>query len=44
MSPVKAEKVIKVLEDSGFFVVRQKGSHIILTTVETGADGKPALA
>ena len=30
LSPVKAEKVIKVLEESGFTVVRQKGSHIIL--------------
>ena len=30
MSPVKAERVIKVLEESGYLVVRQKGSHIIL--------------
>ena len=30
LSPVRAEKVIKVLEESGFSVVRQKGSHIIL--------------
>lgn len=30
LSPVKAEIVIKVLEESGFSIVRQKGSHIIL--------------
>ena len=30
MSPVKAEKVIYVLEESGFSVGQQKGSHIIL--------------
>ena len=30
LSPVKAETVIRVLEESGFTVVRQKGSHTIL--------------
>ncbi|MCK9307745.1 MAG: type II toxin-antitoxin system HicA family toxin [Methanoculleus sp.] len=30
LSPVKAEIVIKVLEESGFSFARQKGSHIIL--------------
>lgn len=30
LSPAKAEKVIKVLEEAGFLVVRQKGSHLIL--------------
>ncbi|MDD4566849.1 MAG: type II toxin-antitoxin system HicA family toxin [Methanoculleus chikugoensis] len=30
LSPVRAEKAIKVLEESGFSFARQKGSHIIL--------------
>ncbi|MHC1630095.1 MAG: type II toxin-antitoxin system HicA family toxin [Methanoculleaceae archaeon] len=30
LTPVKAEKVIKVLEESGFSVIRKKGSHVIL--------------
>lgn len=30
LSPVKAEKVIEVLEESGFSFARQKGSHVIL--------------
>ena len=30
LNPVKAEKVIKILSDSGFSNVRQKGSHVIL--------------
>lgn len=30
LRPVKAEAVIKVLEESGFSFARQKGSHVIL--------------
>ncbi len=30
LGPVKAEKAIKVLEESGFSFSRQKGSHVIL--------------
>ncbi|MDO8840733.1 type II toxin-antitoxin system HicA family toxin [Methanocalculus sp.] len=30
LSPVKAEKIIKILEETGFSCIRQKGSHIIM--------------
>ena len=30
LGPVKAEKAIKVLEESGFLFARQRGSHVIL--------------
>jgi len=30
ISPISADKLIKVLEREGFTVVRQKGSHIIM--------------
>ncbi len=50
--PTKPEKMIKVLEKSGFKKLRQKGSHVILINeektrivipVHKGKDLKPSL-
>ena len=50
--PVKASQLIKVLEHEGFFIARQKGSHVILINeqririivpMHAGRDLKPGL-
>jgi predicted RNA binding protein YcfA (HicA-like mRNA interferase family) len=52
ISPISAEKLIKVLEKEGFKVIRQKGSHIIMINanrnrivipMHSGKDIKPGL-
>lgn len=52
ITPISAEKMIKILEKFGFNLVRQKGSHVILMNEErvrivvpfhSGKDLKPAL-
>jgi len=52
ISPISADKLIKVLEHEGFKVVRQKGSHIIMMDAKKnrivipmhpGRDIKPGL-
>jgi predicted RNA binding protein YcfA (HicA-like mRNA interferase family) len=50
--PSPAQKIIKVLEKTGFKIIRQKGSHVIMMNekgvrvvipVHTGKDVKPGL-
>jgi predicted RNA binding protein YcfA (HicA-like mRNA interferase family) len=52
ISPISAEKLIKVLEEEDFRVIRQKGSHIIMMNAKKnrivipmhpGKDVKPGL-
>lgn len=52
ISPVSPQKLIKILEKSGFKVIRQKGSHVIMMNdkgtrivvpVHPGKDVKPGL-
>lgn len=52
ISPISPDKLIKVLEEDGFRVVRQKGSHIIMMDAKKnrivipmhpGKDIKPGL-
>ena len=52
ISPVNPQKLIKILEKSGFKVIRQKGSHVIMMNdkgtrivvpVHPGKDVKPGL-
>jgi predicted RNA binding protein YcfA (HicA-like mRNA interferase family) len=50
--PLPAQKIIKVLEKTGFKIIRQKGSHVIMMNekgvrvvipVHPGKDVKPGL-
>ncbi|MCS7114519.1 MAG: type II toxin-antitoxin system HicA family toxin [Candidatus Bathyarchaeota archaeon] len=52
IKPLPARKIIKVLEKTGFKVIRQKGSHVIMINekgvrivipVHPGKDVKPGL-
>ena len=52
IKPLPAQRIIKVLEKTGFKVIRQKGSHVIMINekgmrivipVHPGKDVKPSL-
>jgi predicted RNA binding protein YcfA (HicA-like mRNA interferase family) len=52
IQPISASRLIKILEQEGFKVIRQKGSHVILINqeqtrivvpVHSGKDIKPGL-
>jgi len=52
ISPISADKLIKLLEEQGFRVMRQKGSHVIMMNemksrivipMHPGKDIKPGL-
>ena len=34
--PVSGKQAIKILEERGFSVTRQRGSHVVLTKLENG--------
>lgn len=34
--PITSKEAIKILQKKGFVIVRQRGSHVILTKVEDG--------
>lgn len=36
MQPLEARKLIKILEENGFMLSRQKGSHIIFKNLDSG--------
>lgn len=35
--PISGKRAVKILQDHGFEIARQRGSHVVLTKYETGS-------